>query len=144
MARAVRWIAIGVACLAVLVTVGGWWLVSSRTALEWNLANDASYGPHTPGGCTECKGALTISGSVTRNVAYYILAQIAKFVPAGSVRIKSNVVNGLYNVAFKTPTGKKVLLILNDGTSAININIKFKDKMAVVNLPAGSAATYIW
>lgn len=35
----------------------------SRVALEWNLANDPSYGPHTPGGCTECKGALTIDGS---------------------------------------------------------------------------------
>jgi glucosylceramidase len=116
----------------------------SRTALEWNLANDASFGPHTPGGCTECKGALTISGSVTRNVAYYILAQIAKFVPAGSVRIKSDAVSGLHNVAFKTPAGKKVLLILNDGSTAINVNIKFKDKMAVANLPAGSAATYTW
>ena len=45
----------------------------SKVALEWNLANDTSFGPHTLGGCTECKGALTISGSnVTRNVAYYL------------------------------------------------------------------------
>ncbi len=116
----------------------------SRTALEWNLANDASYGPHTPGGCTECKGALTISGSVTRNVSYYIIAQVAKFVPAGSVRIKSNTLSGLYNVAFKTPQGKKVLLVLNDGASTVNFNIQFKNKMAVTHLPAGSAATYIW
>ncbi len=36
----------------------------SKNALEWNLANDPSYGPHTLGGCTECKGALTISGSI--------------------------------------------------------------------------------
>jgi glucosylceramidase len=41
----------------------------SLNALEWNLANDASYGPHTPGGCTTCKGALTITGSsIQRNV----------------------------------------------------------------------------
>jgi glucosylceramidase len=30
----------------------------SRNALEWNVANDASFGPHTPGGCTQCKGAI--------------------------------------------------------------------------------------
>ena len=35
----------------------------SRTALEWNLANNASFGPNTPGGCTTCKGALTINSS---------------------------------------------------------------------------------
>ncbi len=44
----------------------------SKNALEWNVANDPSFGPHTPGGCTECKGALTISGSsFSRNVGYY-------------------------------------------------------------------------
>lgn len=116
----------------------------SRIALEWNLANDATFNPHTPGGCTQCKGALTIQGSVTKNVAYYIIAQVAKFVPAGSVRIKTNTVAGLYNVAFKTPQGKKVLLVLNDGTASVNFNIQFKDKIAVTSLAAGAVATYVW
>jgi glucosylceramidase len=116
----------------------------SRNALEWNLANDAGFGPHTTGGCTECKGAVTIEGSVTRNVAYYIIAQAAKFVPPGSVRIESNSVGGLYNVAFKTPQGKKVLLVLNEGSSSANFNIKFKDKIATTVLPTGSVATYVW
>ena len=30
----------------------------SRTAFEWNLANDANFGPHTEGGCTTCKGGI--------------------------------------------------------------------------------------
>jgi glucosylceramidase len=112
--------------------------------LEWNLANDANYQPHTNGGCDVCKGALTISGGVTRNVAYYIVGQIAKFVPAGSVRIKTNAVGGLYNVAFVTPQGKKVLLVLNDGTSAISFNIQFKKSMTTVVLQGQAAATYVW
>ena len=116
----------------------------SRTALEWNLANDANYEPHTNGGCTECKGALTISGSVTRNVAYYIIAQISKFVPAGSVRVSSSAVSGLYNVAFVTPQGKKVLLMLNDGSSAASFNIKYKNEFFPTTIAAGSAATYVW
>ncbi|RYZ99979.1 MAG: hypothetical protein EOP47_15355, partial [Sphingobacteriaceae bacterium] len=39
----------------------------------------------------------------TKNVAYYIIAHASKFVPAGSVRIASNVIGNLNNVAFKTP-----------------------------------------
>lgn len=116
----------------------------SRTVLEWNLANDPNYGPHTPGGCTTCKGALTIGASVTRNVAYYIIAQASKFVPPGSVRIGSNITNNMENVAFKTPSGKKVLIVLNDGMQTGSFNIRFNGKWTPATLPAGAAATYTW
>lgn len=117
----------------------------SKNALEWNLANDPSFGPHTPGGCTECKGALTISGStVSRNVGYYIIAHASKFVPAGSVRISSNVTSSLQNVAFKTPAGKKVLLVLNDASSTQTFKINFKGKWITTSLTAGAVGTYIW
>lgn len=116
----------------------------SRTALEWNLASDANYEPHTNGGCDQCKGALTISGSVTRNVGYYIIAQASKFVPAGSVRISSSSITGLYNVAFLTPEGKKVLIVLNNGSSAITFNIKYKDDIVATSSLAGSVVTYVW
>ncbi len=116
----------------------------SRVALEWNLANDPNFGPHTPGGCTQCKGALTISGSVARNVAYYIIAQASKFVPPGSVRVASNNNGSLYTVAFETPEKKKVLIALNDGNSPLTFNIKFKNKWTTTTMPAGSVGTYIW
>ena len=116
----------------------------SKIALEWNLASDGSYNPHTPGGCTECKGALTLDGAINRNVAYYIVAHASKFVPPGSVRIESNNAATIFNVAFKTPDGKKVLIAINDGTAAATFNIKFKGQIAVATLAAGAAATYIW
>lgn len=117
----------------------------SRNALEWNLANDATYGPHTPGGCDVCKGALTISGSVIlRNVAYYIIAHASKFVPDGSVRTASSIYGNLHSVAFKRQDGKKVLLVLNDGGSAQTFNIRYKDKWVVTALDAGAVATYVW
>jgi glucosylceramidase len=93
----------------------------SKNALEWNLANNANFGPHTDnGGCSMCKGALTIITSDTfqRNVAYYIIAHASKFVPMGSVRIGSNSSGDLQNVAFITPSGSKVLIVENDGTQA--------------------------
>lgn len=117
----------------------------SRNALEWNLANDPSFGPHTVGGCDVCKGALTINGSsYTRNVSFYIIAHASKFVPAGSVRVASDNVGSLYSVAFVTPANKKVLIVLNDGNSNATFNLRFKDKWAVTTLTANSVGTYIW
>ena len=116
----------------------------SKVALEWNLANDGGYNPHTPGGCTECKGAITLDGAINRNVSYYIIAHASRFVPPGSVRIESNNASTIFNAAFKTPDGKKVLLVINDGTAAVSFNIKFKGKIAEASLPAGAAATYVW
>ena len=115
----------------------------SRTVLEWNLANDASYGPHSPGGCTTCKGALTISGSsVRRNVAYYIVAHASAFVPAGSVRVGSNVPAGLPNVCFVTPEGDAVLIVLNEGSEDVSFDIKVGDRVGAVSLPAGAVGTF--
>lgn len=116
----------------------------SRNALEWNLANDASFGPHTIGGCNTCKGALTISSSISRNVAYYIIAHASKFVPLNSIRIASNISGSLNNVAFKTPDGKKVLIVENDATTVGAFNIRFNGKWVPTSLAAGAVATYIW
>ncbi len=118
----------------------------SKVALEWNLANNAVYGPHTDGGCTQCKGAITInsSNSYSKNVAFYIIAQASKFVPAGSIKIASSVIGNLQNVAFKTPLGNTVLIVENEGAKAEIFNIKYKGHWANTSLDAGAVATYIW
>lgn len=117
----------------------------AKVALEWNLANDPSYGPHTDGGCTECKGALTINGNnVTRNVSYYIIAQVSRFVPPGSVSISCIAPGNLPAAAFKTPDGKKVLVVLNESSGAASFNIKDGNQWTKAQLPANTAATYVW
>lgn len=117
----------------------------SKIALEWNLAADAKQEPHTPGGCTECLGALTINnGSITRNPAYYVIAHASKFVRPGSTRIMSDMVQNLPNVAFKTPEGKKVLIVLNEGNTVQTFNIKSGSKMVTSTLSAGAVGTYVW
>lgn len=118
----------------------------SKIALEWNLANDTQYKPHTPGGCTECKGAITVSDSenFTRNVAYYIIAHASKFVPANSQRIASTQTENLATVAFKTPEGKTVLIVQNNNKSDENFNIKYNQKTAPVTITGSSVATYIF
>jgi glucosylceramidase len=117
----------------------------SRNVLEWNMATDAVYGPHTNGGCTVCQGALTISGqNVSRNVSYYIVAHASKFVRPGAVRIGSPDLANMPNVAFKNPDGSKVLIVLNSSGSLQNFNIQFNGKIVTSALNNGSVATYVW
>ncbi|MBC8083219.1 MAG: glucosylceramidase, partial [Hymenobacter sp.] len=117
----------------------------SRNVLEWNLAADPNYGPHTPGGCSTCLGALTISGdAVTRNTAYYTVAHAAKFARPGSVRIGTNVPSGLPNVAFRTPAGQKVLIVLNAGGAARTFDIQQRGLAVTTRLAGGAVGTYIW
>jgi glucosylceramidase len=117
----------------------------SRNVLEWNLASDPGYDPHTQGGCNQCLGTVTLIGNtVIRNPAYYILAHSAKFVRPGSIRVSTNVPGNLPNVGFRTPAGKKVLIVVNTASTAKNFNIKFKGKSVQVSLPSGAVGTYIW
>ncbi|WP_239106975.1 glycoside hydrolase family 30 beta sandwich domain-containing protein [Flavobacterium macrobrachii] len=118
----------------------------SKTALEWNLANNGSFGPHTNGGCTTCKGAITVNGSTsyTKNVGFYIVGHASKFVQAGSQRIASTQTGNLNSVAFKTPAGKKVLIVENDGNAFEIFNIKYNGKWVMVSLDAGAVGTFVW
>lgn len=117
----------------------------SRNVLEWNLAADPNYNPHTDkGGCTTCLGAITVGSAVSRNVAYYVIGHASKFVKPGSVRIASNVISNLQNVAFKTPDGKNVLIVCNNNNDAAVFNIKYNGKIVTSTLDKGAVATYVW
>ena len=118
----------------------------SRTVIEWNLAADPSSNPHTDrGGCDRCMGGITIDGDkVTRNPAYYVVAHAAKFVRPGSVRIATNMLGSLPNVAFKTPEGKVVMVVMNTSQSAQNFNVAYNGRKASASLNAGSVATYVF
>ncbi|RYG02604.1 MAG: glucosylceramidase, partial [Chitinophagaceae bacterium] len=117
----------------------------SRNVLEWNLAADQNYNPHTDkGGCTSCLGAITISPAVSRNVAYYVIAHASKFVKPGSVRIASNITSNLQNVAFKTPEGKNVLIVCNNNNAETVFNIKYNGKTVTSSLDKGAVGTYVW
>ncbi|MCD8739205.1 glucosylceramidase [Mucilaginibacter roseus] len=116
----------------------------SRNVIEWNLASDPKFDPHTVGGCDACQGAITVGTSVSRNVSYYIVAHASKFVRPGSVRIGSTSVNDLQSVAYKTPSGKKVLIVLNNTGSTLTFNIRYNNKLAASTLAGGAVGTYLW
>ncbi len=116
-----------------------------RNVLEWNLAADPHQQPHTPGGCDQCLGAVTINrDQVTRNPAYYIIAHAAKFVRPGSKRIASNNLSALPNVAFLTPGGQTVLVVFNDSTLPQTFQIKYPGKLMQSALNPGATGTYVF
>ncbi|MDB9732538.1 glucosylceramidase [Polaribacter sp.] len=116
-----------------------------KTILEWNLASNSSLQPHTDGGCTECLGGLTIdSNNVQRNVGYYVIAHASKFVKPGSKRIQSNYSSDLPNVAFETPEGNIVVIVLNNSNIDISFNIETPGESVTTSLKSGSVGTYVW
>ena len=151
----------------IIDTAGNW----SKNVILWNLAADPKNDPHTDnGGCSMCQGAITIDkDAVSRNLAYYTIAHASKFVRPGSVRIGSTNrgdrtvaitedeerpglkrmaiienVQVLPNVAFKTPEGKIVLIVVNDTGSASSVTVQYRGQFAGTRLSPGSVGTYIW
>jgi glucosylceramidase len=82
--------------------------------------------------------------AVTRNEAYYIIAHASKFARPGSVRIASTLPTGLPNVAFRAPTGQRVLVVLNDGQAPQTFNIRQGGRQVAATLAVGAVGTYVW
>jgi glucosylceramidase len=119
----------------------------SKAVFEWNVANNAAIGPYTQGGCNTCLGAYTINSSTsyTRNVSYYIIGQLSKFVKAGAVRINSgSSASTLYATALKNPDGSIVLLAYNGAASASTIKVLSGSQAFNYTIPAASAVTFVW
>ncbi len=125
----------------VVGTINNW----AVAVIEWNLAADASFNPHTLGGCTECKGAFTIQGEeVARNVSYYIIGQASKFIPVGAIRVASNSdTESIKTTGFILPSGKKANLLVNTGAAKSVRLLCGKQQMNIL-LPSQSASTIIW
>ena len=119
----------------------------SKAIIEWNLANNESFGPHTPSGCTTCMGAITINNttSYTRNVSYYIIGQISKFIKAGALRIGSSVSgSNVTATAFKNPDGTFAVVTYNGSSSSQSVKIVWNLQAVQFTVPGSSAATFVW
>lgn len=125
----------------IMGTIRNW----SRVALEWNLASDPAFDPHLNGGCSLCLGAVTIDGNtIQRNVSYYIIGQVSRFVKPGAVRIASPWFESVPNVAFKNPDGTKVLLVMNESSAMKKINVSDGRTDTVLELKPASVSTFVW
>jgi glucosylceramidase len=120
----------------------------AKTVIEWNLANDSQFGPHTKGGCTSCMGAITVTGTTTytRNVSYYIIGQISKFVRSGAVRVGTYLSgHNLMASAFKNPDGTMAVLIYNNNKfNSQSVKLVVDMQSVIYTIPKASAVTLVW
>jgi glucosylceramidase len=120
----------------------------AKTVIPFNLALDDRHGP-TIGGCPDCRGVVTVNsrtGAVTRNVEYWYLGHVARFVRPGAVRIASTDlgVGSVESVAFQNPDGSHVLIVFNGGTGTTNFDVATQGRTAPYSLAPGAVATLTW
>lgn len=121
-----------------------------KAVILWNLALDQNHEPFL-GGCTNCRGIVTIRDDVTPaevlpTVDYTALAHASKFLMPGARRIESNTFEqgSLEDVAFQNPDGSIVLVVLNGSSGIVSFNIGWKGKFATRKLPPSAVATFRW
>lgn len=119
----------------------------AKGVLFWNLALDENFGPHL-GGCGDCRGVITIknNGEISRNVEYYVLGHVGKFVAPWAKRIKSDSeIDGIETVAFANPNNNgNVIVVLNSNNATKDFTIRHGNKNINYSLPPNSVATIKW
>ena len=121
----------------------------SKTVIKWNLALDQNGGPKISGGCTGCRGLVTINTSthaITTNADYYSLGHASKFVKPGARRIESSELpaDGPYSVAFVNPDSSLAVIAVNSALAAKNYTLRWQGQSISVPLPSRSVVTFTW
>jgi len=117
----------------------------SKTVVEWNIALGNYHGPKIDGGCSDCRGLVTVSwetGEVTKEPAYYALGHMSKFVQPGAHRVYSDHED---SVAFKDPEGNLTLIVINT-QNGLNktFDINWQGKTFEYTLTKNAVATFTW
>jgi glucosylceramidase len=123
----------------------------ARSAVNWNIALDATGGPHN-GGCGTCTGLVTVQpdGSVTTDAEYYTIGHLSRFVKPGARRIASTSFgttgwNGqIMDVAFRNPDGSTALVVHNENDDPRSFAVNVGDRTFEYTLPGGALATFTW
>jgi glucosylceramidase len=113
--------------------------------IEWNLSSNATFTPHTDGGCTMCKGAISINGNdVERNAGYYAVGHYSKFVKPGAIRLNTNQVNNMSAVAFQNPDNSLAFVLTNDAFQDVLVTIEADGISFSATVPSRSISTFTW
>lgn len=121
----------------------------SKAVIKWNLALDQNGGPKIAGGCSGCRGLVTINTNthtVVTNADFYALAHVSKFVKPGAYRVEAgeNVSDGPFSVAFVNPDSNLVVVAYNDSVTTRNYSVRWQSQSISVPLPTKSIVTLTW
>lgn len=103
--------------------------------VDWNMALDMKGGPGWLGGRLDSPVLIDKDHDLYhKSPMYYVLGQFSRYIPPGSVRIESSLVNGAYNypletVTFRLPVKPKgswwlVTVVLNANPHPVKLHLK--------------------
>uniref|UniRef100_A0A915EC01 Glucosylceramidase n=1 Tax=Ditylenchus dipsaci TaxID=166011 RepID=A0A915EC01_9BILA len=120
---------------------------------DWNMALDLQGGPNWVSNFVDSPVIVNATADeFYKQPMFYFLGHFSKFVPRGSVRIDSQVspapCRSVEHVAFRTPNGNRVLVMINKHEKlTFNVTIedsKMAGKSADINLQPKSINTVVW
>jgi glucosylceramidase len=113
---------------------------------DWNLILDEKGGPnHVHNYCEAPIMIDTRVGTIEYKPSYYYIGHFSRFIEPGSVRIGfSRYTEKLKCTAFKTPSGGKVLIVMNDTDDNIPFVLRYNDKIAKCESVAHSIMTLVF
>nr|CAD2177735.1 unnamed protein product [Meloidogyne enterolobii] len=126
--------------------------------IDWNICLNMEGGPNWVNNIVDAP--ILVDGEKDefyKQPMFYFIAHFSKFIPPGSVRINSSLFNNLSNysinllnkidhVAFVTPRGDKIIVLINPNEEIIELNIKdiVEDREMKIELEPNSIMTAIW
>ena len=85
------------------------------------------------------------TGAVTRNVEYYVLGQVSRFVRPGARAIGvSGGPGALNHAAFRNPDGSLVLLAHNTARADLPFTVRIGTSRFSATMPGGEVTTFVW
>ena len=109
-------------------------------AIAWTLGSDTNYGPHLDGGCSTCRGLVTIdtgAGTYTPQIDYYMMGQFSKFIPKGATILSTT---GSYDYGNNQKV-EATASVNPDGTRTVVIENGFNNEV-YVTVTTGSGETW--
>ncbi len=121
----------------------------SRAVIKWNVALDQNGGPKISGGCSGCRGLVTINTNthtIVTNADFYSIGHASRFVRPGAQRIEAaeSPGDGPYSVAFINPNSDLVVIAVNDATALRNYTLRWQQQSISFPMPSRSLATFTW
>ena len=83
-------------------------------------------------------------GGFTKEVEYYVLGHLSKFVDPGAKRVEINQRSGIYTVAFRNGNGSFVVVAYNGNSSNKFVKVRHSGKQFGYRIPSKSLVTFKW
>ena len=108
--------------------LGNW----GQSVTHWSMGVDRTGGPHS-GGCGDCSGVVVVDAAdttkpyfVKRNSEFYSLAHFSSLIPQNS-NVVTNKAQSINALTFTTPDHRRVIQLLNSGTSTVQVVVNDQD-----------------